>query len=60
MSLFLLVLAIIAFVISTVLGYGFVDDPDLIEDYPGWVALGLVLFALSFIPWDRARERWHR
>lgn len=52
-SLVLLVLAIVAFAIAAACGFGFVDDVDIAEDYPGWVAAGLALFAAAHLPWSK-------
>lgn len=60
MRLILLALAILTFFVALVLGFGFATDPEHVEDYPGWIALGLFFFACSFVPWDKAAERWHR
>lgn len=43
----LLFAAIVVFLWAMVLGFGFVDDPDLNEDWAGFLCLGLAAFAGS-------------
>lgn len=52
-SVVLVALGVIAFAIASAIGFGFVDDRDIAEDYAGWLALGSVFFAASFLPWSR-------
>ena len=47
MNLILLVGAILCLAVATLLGFDVFDEAH----YSGWLALGLVLFAASHLPW---------
>jgi len=49
----LIVLALIAGVIATILGFGFVNDAEWVEDFSGWFALALTFFIAAHLPYDR-------
>lgn len=57
MRLVLIVLAFIAGLVATVVGFGFVHDAGWTEDWPGWVSLSLTLFVLAHFPWERFTDR---
>lgn len=48
----LLILAIIAAMIATALGFGFIDDAGMQEDTIGWLALSLVFYYFANLPLD--------
>lgn len=46
----LLIVAVLALAWAAILGFGFVDDLDLVEDYSGWLAFGLCVAVLAELP----------
>jgi len=53
MYVVLVALALLSGAIATMLGFGFVDDADWLEDWPGWVSLTLSFFIAAHLPWGR-------
>lgn len=57
MNVVLLAFGFVFAAIATVLGFGWVtDDPELLNDWPGWYGLAVACFIASFIPWGRLRS----
>lgn len=57
MRTILLLLALLALFWASLLGFGVTDDPNLTDDYGGWLAAGLFLAVLSEVPFDDLRRR---
>jgi hypothetical protein len=47
----ILLAAILCAVWAAILGFGWVDDADLLEDFSGWLAAALALGLLSGSDW---------
>lgn len=39
--------------VATVLGFGFIDDVDWLEDFSGWLALAITLYVAAQLPYDK-------
>lgn len=53
MRVILTFFAVVAGGIAVATGFGWVNDPEWAEDFPGWLALAVTLFAAAHLPWDR-------
>jgi hypothetical protein len=51
MNTLLLCIGILCLIWVAILGFGFVDDPGLLEDLAGWLGTGLAFSFASFLPW---------
>lgn len=50
MSVLLRVLAIVMMGWAAFLGFGFTDNPDLLDDVAGWLCAGLAFWCVSTLP----------
>lgn len=50
----LIVLALLCACWLAVIGFGFVDDPGLVEDWPGWLGLAPAFFFAAHLPLERS------